>query len=63
MRTRAKNLKEVAEELKISVYKAKQLDQKIKDHYYGVPFFMIHGTNGHKYNIDTFKRAMSNTLL
>jgi len=61
MKTRAKNLKEVAEALNITVYRASKLREKIKSHY-GCPEYMIHGTNGHKYNINAFKLALNNEL-
>lgn len=61
MKTRAKNLKEVAEALNITVYRATKLREKINSHY-NCPEFMIHGTNGYKYNINTFKRALNSEL-
>lgn len=59
MKNRAKNLKEVASALNITVYRASQLRKKINAHY-GCPEYMIHGTNGRKYNINAFKLALNN---
>ena len=61
MKTRAKNLKEVSDVLNITVYRASKLRKKIISHY-GCPEYMIHGTNGYKYDINVFKLALNNEL-
>tara|TARA_R110002096_G_scaffold106044_1_gene233333 strand:+ start:395 stop:619 length:225 start_codon:yes stop_codon:yes gene_type:complete len=56
-KTRYKTLKEVSKKLKISVYQVNKLRNKLINKY-NCPEYMIHGTNGYKWNIECFKSVM-----
>jgi hypothetical protein len=57
MKTRYKTIKEVSKKLNISIYKVNKLRQKLINKH-NAPEYMIHGTNGYKWNINSFKSVM-----
>ena len=57
MKTRYKTIKEVSKKLNISIYKVNGLRQKLINKH-NAPEYMIHGTNGYKWNINSFKSVM-----
>jgi hypothetical protein len=57
--TRCKNLKEVSKALNISLYKVNQLRKKLISKH-NAPEYMIHGTNGYKWNLLSFKTVLNN---
>lgn len=58
---RFRTLREVSKELKISLLKVNKLRDILK-YYYGIPEFMIHGTNGYKWSLRAFKFAQKLTV-
>ena len=56
-KTRYKTLKEVSKKLKVSVYQVNKLRDKLINKHHCAEY-MIHGTNGYKWNIESFKSVM-----
>jgi len=52
---RAKTLKEAAAKLGVSYYRLQKSRERLNQHYHCIPEYMIHGTNGYKWNCEAFR--------
>jgi hypothetical protein len=57
MKNRFKTITEISKQLNISLYKVNKLREKLINKH-NEPEYMIHGTNGYKWNLSAFKSVM-----
>lgn len=58
MKTRAKNLKEAASKLNVTISELQKARTRLNNYYGNIPEYMIHGTNGYKWNVEAFKKFL-----